>query len=588
MGKKKKLFSTLDSHDEKNPSYSEDDFKRDVDERFETIKDKLDRSVENVHKDTFETKPSSTYLIKKLKLQKGIHLNSKWKGHTPKGKKFKCFAIILKKYKRIFEEGAENFWYFELHYEDKIEGIICLKNELNSILSKLDYDNKLFREQTEIGKEIIAPDEIEEDFIYDWRDHTKIYEKNVVTDVEMNNLFNTNPKLIFSILGYSILSSAIDEMDIEEHKILIPNIIYDEFSSDFVKKLINSCYLRTNENEKLNLPYIDVNKKTSLADEKMDWRPLILSYKVSDKNDNTLLITFLENYYKYLALNRLVEFPYKGIPIVLSGSQISDDFFTIDATNLNTNAAEQIYKTLNKLFRNLFYEKDIFTSRKYEKLCEKFNWEKILSDDLFIDLEISEDELTPEICTKLALYYSLSMAIKASFKKRKRKRKNYLPRIFDVLFDSSVTDYEDLKKIICNEELEEPEKKTLLNKDNFVTVINKLNEMLANNEIKKFDSVEERKKLETDDNKANKYKNICFTTNVGKSSFLFIGEMFYNEIISYLNIINYSYEDFTSNAKEYNLSDYNSEKNKKRVTIGNDSPYFLALITKDNQIPLPK
>lgn len=329
-------------------------FKTEAKERFKRARKKLDSSVDDVFETSELQDDSSDYLLNELKKQKDVSINSCWKGYTPKSK-FNSFAFLLRKYHRIDGNNNEIFWYIEIHSDKKIICILCAKDKLFNYLSEKDYDSDTIREQLNIGKRFINPKTVKKSYEYDWRDYVNFNKKVELTDKHLQSLLSQNSWQIFSVLGYSVLSLLMDDIDTKSHKLLIPNIIYNDKTKKYVFDIINSCYIRTSESELLSTPFIKLNKDSELEKMDLDYRPFIILFT----NDTDLLLrNKLRKYYSYLSTHRKVEFPYNGVPFVLSRNKISSNFLTIDLTELDETKIKATLTAIKILYCNMFQKID--------------------------------------------------------------------------------------------------------------------------------------------------------------------------------------------------------------------------------------
>ena len=574
-----KNHSDNSNEQKSNSQNSEDKFMDNVNKRFEKLKNKLDKSLNEKIKKRFEQKGNSKYLFKQLNKLDDVIINSTWKGSTSKAK-FDCFAILMKKYHRIDGNKKECYWYIEIHSKDNIECILCLKDKLDEYLDELDYNVKSVRKQIEIGARIINPEIIKSSFKYDWRNNVWFENKAEVSLESFNELKSRNQLCVFSVLEFAVLALVLDRVDTSDHKLLIPNIIYSDKTKDFVKKLINACYIRTKDSELLSVQSIYLNKNTDPETIIFDARPLIVYYS---KEDDSLLREKLNKYYTYLSTQRKVNFPYKGIPFILSQEKISNNFFTIDLSDIDISQTEQITKTINTLYSNLFLPEDLWKeipkfNRKYYQLINdnfvKFKKElvKFLAKKYFVSSNI----FSFADFTQITLLVIFSQIMKASFYD-KEKVNEYFIYMLNYYFSYT----ESLENSAQRQIQRLLPEFTKSNEEKCITVIKKINELIAGNKIQ-FTQNKDDIKIEED------YSDLIVLSKIGKNPVLMMGDEFCKKLISDFNITNYTYKQFIADAKRLGFSKCDNKKNKLSVQIGDKKTYLIVFPLNHNQIHIPK
>ena len=543
------------------------DFLDGVDFRFGKLKKSLDKSLEYGCKKTFNQNDDSLFLLNELKKQNDFKINSNWKGKISRFR-FDSFAVFLKKYHRIEGAKKENFWYIEIHSKDYIDCIICQKEKFDEYLNQLDYDKKIIKEQIEAGKRIIAPEREEENFTRDWRSLAfsdfinPIYPKDVIA------IFNTNSLAIFSILGYSVMSLVLKNIDTSENKLLIPNIVYSEQTKEFLLKAIQSCCTEVPGSNSFGIMYTKLNKDYCPEKTDFDYKPIVIFY---DKSDDSLLKNKLEKYYLYLSTNRNANFPYNGIPFIFSQEAISDHFLTINFTEGDLSEAERIYQALQRLYHNLFAVENNKRAL-YRTIQKNYMSEKENLIDALCQLPIRKC-FTQEENTILSLFALLNLLIEPSLDDSEAF-KQYKEVFINLYIIPLIRKHNYTYNMFCNN----AERGSQANVDKFSIILNELNTMLSNNKILFIENKKAFK--ETSPN----YDTLCALIEIKETTVLILGNKFCEELILACGLKKYSVKDLKKDAQKYGYSDCNSGELTKKISFDNIQKEFLALKIQNNKI----
>ncbi len=596
-------------------------FKKAYNKRFNQLKMLLDSGVEDACRIIKGQKENSSILLKELKALDNLKTNLSRKGTTTKSR-FNSFAVLLKKYHRIDGIKAETFWYIEIHSKKHIDCILCSKDKIFDYLTEIDYDSKVIKEQLNIGKRIIAPKTVKKSYDYDWR-------YSVCTDENVNNLKENVKKVLddgnafqaFSVLGYAALSLFMDEIDTKSHKLLIPNIIYDDKTKGFASKIINACYIRTRDSELLSIQSMKLSKDSEPEKLDFDHRPIILYFS---GDDDYLLRIKLKKYYSYLETCRQVEFPYNGIPFVLSRKKISNNFLTIDLTKANEENTKIIRKTIQALYHGMFYKEMLFNEVPklnhpyFENITNQYSdLMQILIKQADKSYGTKESNFTFKHYTKLALLTVCSYAIN-----------NFLIneadvnlKLSDLFFDGEKSDQELVTEKI-NQFMDVKNKENQNKYNNLMTFCNRLNEKLnefftakdCNDNHKTTSSIQtvqndsdanpildsrnDRSNITEDkydtygilvnvDLKNKNKKDISSQNNNGdKTTIILLGKDYCNAIIKKYDIGDYNYDALKKDALDNGICCYNEKKAKayKIALNGVQKRYLAFYVTSEGKI----
>lgn len=150
--------------------------------------------------------------------------------------------------------------------------MICPPQSLKKVLesSGSDYDYSIISRQIIESEKILQPESVERSFAFRWfRDMLPINETTALSDAETKKLVGLprgTQKLIFSILGYSVLSLFVPDMGEydEPPKVVAGNIVAQTSQVKDIISAVSACFVSAGGSDLIKPKYLSLKPDESL------------------------------------------------------------------------------------------------------------------------------------------------------------------------------------------------------------------------------------------------------------------------------------------------------------------------------------
>ena len=159
--------------------------------------------------------------------------------------------------------------------------MICPPQSLKKVLesSGSDYDYSIISRQIIESEKILQPESVERSFAFRWfRDMLPINETTALSDAETKKLVGLprgTQKLIFSILGYSVLSLFVPDMGEYDEP---PKVVAQTSQVKDIISAVSACFVSAGGSDLIKPKYLSLKPDESLNSQNCE-RRLIVSIR---------------------------------------------------------------------------------------------------------------------------------------------------------------------------------------------------------------------------------------------------------------------------------------------------------------------
>lgn len=277
---------------------------------------------------------------------------------------FSYWAVKPIIYHRKVNGRDELFNYYEIYTRNNVRCVICPPQSLKKVLesSGSDYDYSIISRQIIESEKILQPESVERSFAFRWfRDMLPINETTALSDAETKKLVGLprgTQKLIFSILGYSVLSLFVPDMGEydEPPKVVAGNIVAQTSQVKDIISAVSACFVSAGGSDLIKPKYLSLKPDESLNSQNCERRLIVIDTTAMRGRDKEqkLFQTILDDYIRY-AEQKIVPVAYPDIgwlPLVISTKERDERFYNIDIQSADLSMVTEVTAVLRKLYRN--------------------------------------------------------------------------------------------------------------------------------------------------------------------------------------------------------------------------------------------
>ena len=499
----------------------------------------------------------------------------------------KNIFLKLGKYTRKEDNVVEEFCYYESYKKGAVLSVVCKakafskviseavnpsKKERNTLLKFIKYSESFFDQATK-----------EKTYEWDWLVNYKQENYSCVTSDDVKAVEDCkNPKLFFSVLGYSMLAFAVGYIK-RNFNICPINIITDNESLKVVEALISSCFVRTGENDSNSILKFSLTEHSHNKFCESKGRIIIINaMNCQSKTIQKKIKSFIPELNDFLnQKSRKIYYPYECLPIFISKENLGVNFINIDATKLNAYEWENMYYVLHKLYEYPFYSELMLREDPVERLFVKkkktydvnlCKWFTLLykeSKKFFISSCTPQDMTLPKNYDKMmhllwtGCYMSMIPYNKEGYSWYSEKDCFCLRKLVDKAFiPPNIIERNNQSNLDCNTpSFSEETQSAETDESNFIKVLRGICDSYVDKRPQAKSEVDSTAFLYN----KNEFNAICFR------------EEFFKTLVQKLSIDNYEWNKFRDNCLWNDLIESNNNAKDISIRVDGTPVKFLGL-----------